>query len=972
MMLSTDLLAELETLPDALARQAWGQQAVGSAALAEALCDQVKNLAQTDLPRALSLGAALTDALALCSPAIRAFSLWAYAVALRASARYDEALAFFRQAGTTFEMGGEPLMAARTVLGEVATLGYLERYAEAHKRGAKAHAWFQAYNAVSDIAKLELNLAGVWMRQEQPKLARESYLRARAAINPADEPVLAAMIDGNLACTYLALDDFRAARTFFERARAAFSAQGLMRRVAQMDVSLSDIELWQGHYQRADVIIEGLRPVLSKQGLVREGALVDLHQSSGRLALNLLDEALSLAERAASAFEELGLSKEQGRALINKALALGRLERFEEAETALQQARGLLKSGNRSLALGLVESYTADMALRRGQPEVALTAAEQAVAVFEARNLSLRAAQATIMRGEALAALGQDEQAQAAFKQALSALEIVGLPWMRYRAYLGLGRLHVRVGDRPLAVAAWQAAVHDVESVHANLGLEEYKIGYFGDKQAVYEELVALCLDEANSSTASSEALVQAFNYVERAKSRSLLDRLLAQDSAALESDGASAAEPRLPAISALSDDMAPAAMNARIAELRAELNWYYNRLNASEFEAGERFVEVNEDLQGALLDREWELQRLHRRLALVRNPHSRGSALDALLPPAALQGLLPGGTLMLEFYCLGDEIVAFTIDRQHFQIHRRLASLKDVQGALQRLQFQLNKFRLGAGYAQRHAALLMQTTTATMQQLYQALLGPLVGWLERAERLVIVPHGPLHTLPFHALVGPDGPLLQSQEVSYAPSATIFARCLERRPQPGANVLLMGLSDERIPRVRDEVTAIAAHWPGASVYLDEQVTIGRLREEAGRHRIIHLATHGLFRSDNPSFSALKLADGWLSLPEIATLPLSNVELVTLSACETGVSHVAAGDELISLSRAFFAAGPTSLVVSLWTVDDHAAATLMEQFYLNLRAGQSKSAALRQAQLVIREQYPHPYFWAPFVLLGQPA
>ena len=92
-------------------------------------------------------------------------------------------------------------------------------------------------------------------------------------------------------------------------------------------------------------------------------------------------------------------------------------------------------------------------------------------------------------------------------------------------------------------------------------------------------------------------------------------------------------------------------------------------------------------------------------------------------------------------------------------------------------------------------------------------------------------------------------------------------------------------------------------------------------------------------------------------------------LVTLSACQSGVSKITAGDELLGLVRAFLAAGAKSLLVSMWWADDQATAELMEAFYGRLKAGFSRSSALREAQVSLRARHPHPYYWAPFVLIG---
>ncbi|HEY3475094.1 MAG TPA: CHAT domain-containing protein, partial [Anaerolineales bacterium] len=134
--------------------------------------------------------------------------------------------------------------------------------------------------------------------------------------------------------------------------------------------------------------------------------------------------------------------------------------------------------------------------------------------------------------------------------------------------------------------------------------------------------------------------------------------------------------------------------------------------------------------------------------------------------------------------------------------------------------------------------------------------------------------------------------------------------------------------------------------------------------------VLHMACHGRFRHDNPLFSSLQLSDTWLTVRDTYRLDLRRCELVTLSACETGVNAVAPGDEWIGLARGFFSAGAPSLLVSQWIVDDESTAELMILFYSRLQEGTSPASALRYAQCQLLKTKPHPFFWAPFVLMGR--
>jgi CHAT domain-containing protein len=169
--------------------------------------------------------------------------------------------------------------------------------------------------------------------------------------------------------------------------------------------------------------------------------------------------------------------------------------------------------------------------------------------------------------------------------------------------------------------------------------------------------------------------------------------------------------------------------------------------------------------------------------------------------------------------------------------------------------------------------------------------------------------------------------------------------------------------------VTEEARAVARCLPGAEVLNDREATKDALRSASPGCSVLHLACHGVFRSDNPMFSSLKLHDGWLSAADVMQLDLAGAR-VTLSACESGRNEVYAGDELIGLTRAFLGVGASTLVVSLWLVQDEATAELIENYYERLRRGVGPAEALRAAQLAIKDEYSHPYYWVPFTLVGK--
>jgi hypothetical protein len=484
--------------------------------------------------------------------------------------------------------------------------------------------------------------------------------------------------------------------------------------------------------------------------------------------------------------------------------------------------------------------------------------------------------------------------------------------------------------------------------VRSELQPEELRISLVSDKTDVYQELVLLCLDRG--------AIEEALQHAERAKSRAFAERLAGAVDFAAD-----------PQIIGTTD----ASVLEHMRQLRDELVWLYSRLGEGD---GRSAVQR---MRREVAAREAELVRLQRRLQPASRPQAvalgiESAALGAASTLASLRRRLEPGTVVLEYFQAGDELVLFVFDRGHLAAHR-LGPFAAALALVDRFRFQVSKFGLGAEYVRTHAGAMQASVDRILTELYATLIGPGADDLVDAERLVVVPHGGLHYLPFHALMDPMGtPLVERVDIAYTPSATVLAACYDRPSVPTGlgSRLLVGVADAATPQVTGEIEALERLFGPSVVLAGDAATEQAFRRHAPEADVIHLASHAVFRQDNPLFSAIRLADGWLSLYDLYGLRL-RASLVTLSACETGVNDVLAGDELVGLARGFFQAGAASVVVSLWAVDDASTARLMERFYTHLEAGFGPATAMRQAQTALRRAYPHPYHWAPFLAIGQP-
>jgi len=462
----------------------------------------------------------------------------------------------------------------------------------------------------------------------------------------------------------------------------------------------------------------------------------------------------------------------------------------------------------------------------------------------------------------------------------------------------------------------------------------------------VYEAVVELYLDAANTEISATEA----FSCIEAAKSRSMIEMIF-QSGQSLPMGEAGQSE-----------------YVRKIRDLREELNWYYHRIELEQLRPEERSRERLELLHQAAQLHEKELLRALRELPAQERENATLEA-PTELSLTRLQAVLPAGAVLVEYYSAGDRMVAAIISREGIEIVP-VSVVSRITNLLHLLRFQFAKFRMGAAYTDKFAQPLLRATLAHLEGLYRELIEPIRPRLT-GNHVIFVPHGPLHFLPFHALRNGEEYLCDAYTVSYAPSANVFALCQEKTDGHSRNSLVLGIPDQRAPLILSEVQSVAALLPQTELFVGSEATAQVLRQRGLETGVLHVATHGLYRQDNPMFSGIKLGDGYLNLYDLYQMRLG-AKLVTLSGCATGMNSVADGDELLGLQRGLFCAGASSLLLSLWDVHDQSTAELMQEFYRGYVASGEMVGSLRTAMRKIREQNPHPYFWAPFVLVGKVA
>ncbi|MCU1267111.1 MAG: repeat-containing protein [Acidobacteria bacterium] len=872
---------------------------------------------------------------------ISALADWVGGIADLVEGQMENAIFHLDSAAARLVLLGKDHTAATTQVSKLIALAMLGRYDEAIECGRRALAVFLLHNDLLSAGRIENNIGNLCFRRERYNEAEEFQSTARErflALN-VDQKQLA-IINNCLANTHAVLHRFKSAENLYEQALQQAESASLPVTLAEIEGNIGNFALLQGRYDRAPDYLERSRRRYASLEMPHQSTIAEQEIADAYLELNLVLEAAEIYERIIPTFADLGMRAEQARALACNGRALLLLGRLPEASALLIEARRLYEGEGNEVGAAMAALSQAQLDYRLGNYAQAAQTAGEAEPRLVRSGSWRRLLLARWLRGEAERAQGHIEQAKAVLDETLLEAEQSEQPQVAERCYTSLGLLASSIGDAAQAEQAFKNAVALTEELRAPLPGEEFRAAYFSDKLIPYNELVRLCL--------SSEArTAEALGYVERARARALVETI--GGGLGLQ------AEPR--------DDF-EAELFSRLETLRQELNYFYNQINrpASGTQPGKQEVAA---AQKELRERERKTSEIMRQLQ-----HRGEKTFDpvATFDVAALQADLGSHTALVEYTTLDDELLAFLITDSTVEVIRDLASETEVTRELGQFRFQIDALRYGAKRMRRHLTDLTKRSQRHLEGLYDDLVRPIEDRLGR-RRLVIVPHRALHYLPFQALYDGRTYLIERREVSYAPSAVVLQQCLRRQKQVLRKALLLGVADERIPRVHEEIKALAPLFPEAVALLDHEATLTALRREAPAADVIHLACHGQFRPDNPLFSSLQLGDGWLTVRDAYNLNL-HCGLVTLSACETGVSTIAPGDELLGLARGFFAAGAPSLLLSLWTVDDDATEQLMSEFYTSLRESGSPASALRHAQLRLMESKPHPFFWSPFVLLGR--
>lgn len=869
-------------------------------------------------------------------------ALRAHAHALRFLGQYEAAVAEYEQAEAQFEQLGHRLEAGRTSIGHVTALRYLGRYADAAALAQSSRAGFLAHGHRLEAAKQSNNLGTVYRPMGRLADALAAYRAARPVFRQLGERSALADVEQNIGNVLGELGRHEDALAHLRAAERLRRALGMHSEVALTLLNIGVLSYRRGEYGAALRVLLEAREIYESLAYERGLVSVDLELLPIYAALNLTEEVRTTAARAIGQLRMLDMPLELGMALVAAGRHASAQGDLDVADSMLQEAHALFTRTGNVLWASVAALFHAELSASSHDQDVFvdLAACRRLTSFFEQVGAVEHAVEGLLFEGRLLAGLDQTDAALASFRRALAIADDLAVDHLRYRSHAALGDLLME-NDPDAAIASYRQAVTYLQAVRERAHAEELKLSFAADKVDLYERAVGALLREA-----TPDRVAEAYLLVESSRSRSLLEEIAEQAGARRHDE-----RPRV------------RSLLRTIRDLRVRLTTTYARAFGGPGVPSADRLGVSGDAE-TIASLERELARATRELQLAERP-DRTAAAEFYRGI----GILPDETALVEYYGLGDQLLAFVRRGSSLSLHD-LGSLETLEGLLDNLNLQLGRISSASPDAARASLPRWRRGADTcLHALWATLIMPLREQLEGAEHLVLVPHGALHGLPFHAFVDHSGRYLSdSVAISYAPSASVFERCARMERPPGDRLLLVGVDDDDLPWVRGEVHAVAKIWPKPAVRLGRRATRRMLRRNAGQYDILHIATHAVFRSDNPSFSSIRLADAWLTVNDLADL-VHGAKLVTLAACETGVGAVAAGNEVIGLTRGLLAAGCTAAVTSLWSVNDQTTATLMPIYYAGLRAGLGPSEALRRAMNETRAAFDHPYYWAPFIVVG---
>ena len=895
----------------------------------------------------------------------------------------DGVVAAYTKALVARKRLGDPVLIGRTLNGLGSINLHLDNYAVSLAYYKQAVAVREPLNRPVDLGTSVVYMGNVYYRMGDLDQAHAHYLRGLDILGPDAPERILQEARGSLTNVYADLGEYERALALYRQELEVAEARDDLEMATDMRSRMAEVLIDLGRYDEAlkeltlvEEIHKGEENVYELSRTVNAMSVVYLNQGDATRALQLSRRAETLAKESQNEMV-------RAHALLNTAKIYVQMGLFDKAMESYEELMVVWKDMESDGGVRDVLLAKANLLWEKRDLDGALDYYTQALSMDEALGNRTNLPMDYHNLGNVLTEIGRTEEGLRAYEKGISLAQELGERETVWRGYLGIADTHERAREFEKAREYNQKAIEAMETLRSRRLSEETNAAVLGGRSFVYEAQVHI-LGKLYNQNPDPGVAAEAFMVAEAGKARALLDILAEAD---IDLDVGMDAD-----------------LLARRDRLDLMMSSAQYQLRQSDTPSDSVRV-LKQRIRGLQQERGALLTRLR-----LENP--RFAAMDVEKPKTLKDiqsSLLENKDDLVLEYSLGDSAsYLWAITWKGVEFHR--LPPKTV------LESQVQKLRSG---------LLNPTATgdevliSAAVSLYQDLLSPVASLIQNNHIVYIIPDGALHFLPFDVLLtrapkteiptdaasrnqffGKLSYVFMNTQVRYGPSATTLAILKENRvghEVPEVKEFLglgaptfykdgdtgTGSRDlAPLPHTLNEVETIGAFFDGnQKTVLVADAAREKTLEEPGflaGYRILHFATHGLIDERRPEQSSLALAyprdpteDGFLRASEIYGLRL-NADLVVLSACETGLGQMVRGEGVMGLPRAFFFSGAGSVVVSLWSVSDESTSELMTGFYKGMTQGNHAAVvALAQAKSQLRKSanFAHPFYWAPFVMMG---
>lgn len=839
---------------------------------------------------------------------------------------FDLAVQHLEQANQIWEQGEQLDRLAEGM----ATLGIVREnmgaYSEALDQFNQSFSLYQEIGEMGHTAFQYRRIGRIYyLRLGRYERARDNFLAALKLYQEQGDPQGEAEALYEVGLTYEKVGLFDQAAERYHQALSIAKELEDPKLLTTGDLYLANVAWFQGNYQTAFQLLTQADKKAEQANDPQLRIMVKNTRGLIYWTLNDTDKGLVHLHDAVTLSRSSNIQTELASSLNNLGLIYRQRGDHAAALDYFQQAKTLDESLKSQWGLGYDHRNIGISLLALGQLEEAEKHFIKAEQISSEINNVINWVKALLELGNVNKALLRPEQALGFYERAHEISQRYGIKEVEWRAAAGKATLLREEGKLPDALTWFTKGVEVVEGMRAALKIDELRNSFQTNKLDLYRDIITLLITMNRTD--------DAFNFLERSRSRSFID-LLGNQKLEFKNQGDQETWTKINRLASTVDS------------LKSELGSY----EEPPADLQERYRNTKALYEEAILEVKQE------------NPALSSFVAVDPLNLEGVQQLLAPRVGLLTYFLTKDQLYLWLMTKERTIFKTVSAKEEDLT-------------RLVTRY--RQLVQHLEPVDDELQKLYGSLIQPVEADITNLEYLGIIPDGPLHFLSFAALKHGPAYLVDEIPLFYAPSASVFQFTFAKRQAvKNDKVLAIGNPDlgnfnYDLPLAELEAKSIKWNYPNMDILTGTKATKEWVVKNISRYGIIHLAAHGEFDEGNPLLSSLWLAsenpeNRRLTVKEIFGLEL-NADLVTLSACQTGLGKLEAG-ELIGLNRAFVYAGTHALVSALWRVDDLSTSVLMKHFYRNYVTA-NKARSLRQAQLLVKKDFPHPSYWAGFSLIG---